>query len=108
MADGVQNIEYATFIVKDDFKQRVMPRHHRGAYAFIIAEQQRRARLRRFRGAHVRQHALVIQHALHQHLDLAAAGFAPVNTGRNNAGVVKYQQIAGIQLIKHIGEHAVA
>ena len=55
----------------------------------------------------MRQNTFVIQHTLDQHFDLAAAGFTAKQTRRNNAGVVKDQQIARVELIEQIGESTV-
>lgn len=46
----------------------------------------------------MRQNTFVIQHTLDQHFNLAAAGFTAKQTRRNNAGVVKDQQIARLSL----------
>ena len=52
------------------------------------------------------QYALIIQHPLHQHFNLAAAGLTAEQTRRDHPGVVKHQQIAGIELIEDVGEGA--
>ena len=52
------------------------------------------------------QNALIIQHPLHQHFNLAAAGLATEQTRRDHPGVVKHQQIAWIKLIENVGEGA--
>ena len=100
MADAVEDIQYRTFIVKFDFKQRVVTCHHRGVDAFIIAQQQLGARLRRFRCANVRQNTFVIQHALDQHFNLAAAGFSAEQARRDHPGIVKDQQIARVKFVE--------
>ena len=53
------------------------------------------------------QHALVVEHPLHQHFDFAAAGFTAIDARRDHAGVVEHQQIAWIELIQHVGEYTV-
>ena len=55
----------------------------------------------------MRQNPFVIQHTLDQYFNLAAAGFTPKQTRRNNAGVIKNQQIARVELIEQIGESTV-
>ena len=52
------------------------------------------------------QNALIIQHPLHQHFNLAATGLTTEQTRRDHPGVVKHQQIAGIELIEDVGEGA--
>ena len=53
MADSVENVQHAARVVELNFKQRVVARNHGRFNAFIVAEQQRRARFRRFRRANV-------------------------------------------------------
>ena len=106
MADIVQNIQHRPRIVELNFKQRIVTRRHGRFDAFVFAQQQLCARLRRFRGADVGQHALIIQHALDQHFNLSAAGFTAKHARRNNAGIVKHQQIARVELFQQIGESA--
>jgi hypothetical protein len=45
---------------------------------------------------------------LHQHLQLAAAGLLAKHAGRNDTGIVEHQQIAGVELVKHIDKMTVA
>ena len=53
------------------------------------------------------QNTFIIQHSLDQHFNLAAAGFTAKQTRRDHPGVVKDQQIAGVELIEQIGESTV-
>ncbi len=55
----------------------------------------------------MRQHALLVQHALHQHFDFAAARLPAVNARRDHPRIVEHQQIAGIQLLQHVGKDPV-
>ena len=55
----------------------------------------------------MRQNTFVIQHTLDQHFNFTAAGFTTKQTRRNDAGVVKDQQIARVELIEQIGESTV-
>lgn len=55
----------------------------------------------------MRQNTFVIQHTLDQHFNLAAAGFTTKQTRRNDAGVVKDQQVSRVELIEQIGESTV-
>ncbi|CCK05791.1 hypothetical protein BN128_4097 [Cronobacter sakazakii 696] len=107
MADTVQNIQHRARVVKLHFEQRVVARGHRGVYAFIIAQQKFRARLWRFRRADMGQHAMVVEHTLYQYFNFAAARLAAKEARRDHAGIVKHQQIAGVELIEQIGESAV-
>ena len=107
MAGRVENGEDIAFVVEAQLEQRLVARHHGGGDALVIPQQQLGARLRRFRRAHVRQHAMVVQHALHQHFNLAAADLAAEHARRDHAGIVEHQQVAGFQLIQQIGEYAV-
>ena len=50
---------------------------------------------------------MVVQHALHQHFNLAAADLAAEHARRDHAGIVEHQQVAGFQLIQQIGEYTV-
>lgn len=54
----------------------------------------------------MRQHTFVIQHALNQHLNFAAAGFTAIDARRDHPGIIEHQQIARIELIQHISKHA--
>ncbi|EPF19088.1 hypothetical protein HMPREF0201_00816 [Cedecea davisae DSM 4568] len=54
----------------------------------------------------MREDTFIIQHALNQHFNLAAAGFTAKQAGRNNPGVIEHQQVAGVELIEQIGESA--
>ena len=107
MADGVEDIQHAAFVVKLNFKQRVMAGNHRRFNTFVVAQQQLGTRFRRFRGTNMRQNTFVIQHTLDQHFNLAAAGFTTKQTRRNDAGVVKDQQVSRVELIEQIGESTV-
>ncbi len=63
--------------------------------------------LGRLRRAHLRQHRAVVEHALDQHLDLAA-GFLDAEEARlEHAGVVHHEQVARLQLVDDVGELAV-
>jgi len=46
------------------------------------------------------QHAVVVEHTLHQHFNLAAARLTAKQARRDHAGVIKDQQIAGVELIE--------
>ena len=107
MADRVEDLQNRARVVELNFKQRAMTRGHGGVNAFVIAQQQFRARFRRFGSANMRQNAFVIQHPLNQHFNLAAAGFTAKQTRRDHPGVVKDQQIARVELIEQIGESTV-
>ena len=100
MADSVENIQYAARVVERHFKQRVVACHHGRFNAFIVAKQQLGAGFRRFRGANMCQNTFIIQHALDQHLNLAAAGFTAKQAGRDHAGIIKNQQIARVELVE--------
>ena len=100
MADSVENVQHAARVVELNFKQRVVARNHGRFNAFIVAEQQRRARFRRFRRANMCQNTFIIEHALDQHLNLAAAGFTAKQAGRDHAGIIKNQQIARVELVE--------
>ena len=106
MANPVKDLQHRALVVKFHFKQRAVTRQHGGLNALVVAQQQLGARLRRFRGANMGEDALIIQHPLHQHFDLAAAGLTTEQTRRDHPGVVKHQQIAGIELIEDVGEGA--
>ncbi|MNV43816.1 hypothetical protein D3C71_1355460 [compost metagenome] len=107
MADGIEDSEHIALIVETQFEQRIVTRHHGGGDAFIVAQQQVGARLRGLRRANMRQHTMVIQHALDQNFNLAAADLAAKHAGRDHPGIVEHQQIAGFQIIQQIGEYAV-
>ena len=107
MADGVQDIEHRAFVVEFHFEQRVVARGHGRLNALIIAQQQLSARLRCLRRANMCQNTLIIEHTFDQHFNLAAAGLAAKQARRDNAGIVKDQQIAGVELVEQIGESTV-
>ena len=100
MADSVENIQHAARVIELNFKQRVVTCNHGPFNTFIVAEQQFCARFRRFRSANMCQNTLIIEHPLNQHFNLAAAGFTAKQTGRDHAGIIKYQQIARVELIE--------
>ena len=85
----------------------IVARNHRCFDAFIVAQQQLGARLRRFRSANMCQNTFIIQHTLDQHFNLAAASLAAEQARRDYAGIVKDQQIARVELVEQIGESTV-
>ncbi len=72
-----------------------------------IGQAQRTARDRRLAGADLRQHRVLVQQALDQHFDLAAAGLVAEEARLDHAGVVEDQQVAGAQVVDQVGELAV-
>ena len=65
------------------------------------------ARLGRLRGAHLRQHRALAEHALDQHFDIAA-GFLDAEKARlQHARVVHHQQVARSKQIDDVAELAV-
>ncbi len=85
-------------------EQGVVARDHLGLATAI--DENLRARLGRLARTNVRQHAILIEHTLHQHLQLAAGGLLAEQARRDHAGVVEHHEIAGAQLLQHIGELA--
>ncbi|EHM48583.1 hypothetical protein HMPREF0880_02280 [Yokenella regensburgei ATCC 43003] len=107
MADGIQDVQHRTLVIKLDFKQRVVTGNHCCVDAFVIPEQQFSARLRRFRCANMCQNTFIIEHTLDQDFNLAAAGFTAKQARRDHAGIIKDQQIARVELVEQIGESTV-
>ena len=46
--------------------------------------------------------AVLVQNALHQHLQLAAAGLLAKHAGRNDPGIIKNQGIPWFKIIRHV------
>jgi len=67
-------------------------------------DQDLRPRLRRFAGAHMGQHAMTVEHPLHQNLQLAAGRLLAKQPRRNHPGIVEHHQIARAQMLKQISE----
>jgi hypothetical protein len=65
------------------------------------------ARLGRLGRAHLGQHGAVVEHALDQHLDLAAGFLLAEEARLQHAGIVHHQQVAGLELVDDVGEMAV-
>lgn len=107
MADGVENIQHRTRVIKLNFKQSAVTRGHGRVDTFVVAQQQFRARFWRFRSANMRQDAFIIEHTFDQHFYLAAAGFTAKEPRRDHAGIIEDQQIAVVELIEQIGESTV-
>ncbi|MNV79218.1 hypothetical protein D3C71_1727600 [compost metagenome] len=61
----------------------------------IVGQVQLTALGGRLRGAHLRQHRVAIDHALHQHLHPAAARLLAEEARLDHAGVVEDQQVIG-------------
>ncbi|MDT4832384.1 hypothetical protein FQZ97_659400 [compost metagenome] len=73
----------------------------------VFGQVQRAALGGRFRGAHLGQHGMRVQHALHQHLDLAAARLVAEEACLDHARVVEDQQVFRAQVIDDVAEGAV-
>lgn len=105
MAYGFQNLQHGARVEKVDLEQGIVASTHLGIDLFAIGaaiQDEAGARLGRLGGPHVSQHALLVQNALHQHLQLAATGLLAKHARRNDTGVVEYQQIAGVELVQHV------
>ncbi len=100
MADTLQQRQ--NLFGKAQLEQRVMPRNHLGLATAI--DQNRRARLGRLAGTHMRQHTMAVQHALDQNLQLAAGRLLPEQPRGNHTGIVEHHQIARAQMLKQISE----
>lgn len=100
MPDTIQQRQH--FFGKAQLEQRVMPRHHLGLAAAI--DQDRRTRLGRLAGTHMRQHTMAVQHALDQNLQLAAGSLLPEQTCGDDTGIVEHHQVAQAQMLEQIGE----
>ena len=72
-----------------------------------VGHPDRAAGRRRLRRPHLRMHGAVVEHALDQHLDLAAGLFDAKKARLQHPRVVKHQQVATRQLRHNIGKTAV-
>ncbi|MCY1231077.1 hypothetical protein D9M72_435130 [compost metagenome] len=73
----------------------------------VVGQMQRAALGRGLGGAHLGQHGVGIDHALDQHLDLAAAGLVAKEARLDHAGVVEDQQVVGTQVVDDVAEGTV-
>ena len=98
--------EHVVAIEKLQFEKFARAAEHFDGHA--MREQQAAARARGFARAHLREHAACIEHALDQHLDLAAALLAAGEPRLDHARVVHHQHVAGGDKRGKFAEHAVA
>ena len=111
MADGIQNGQHRARVQEVDLEQSVVTGTHLGLDGHAVGtaiQKEAGTWLGGLGRADVRQHAVLVQNALHQHLQLAAAGLLAKHAGRNDTGIVEHQQIAGVELVKHIDKMTVA
>ena len=85
-------------------EQCLMARQHQRFTATV--DMNFRTGLRRFARTKMRQHATRIEHALDQHLDLAAGILLAEQARRNDAGIVEHHEIARPQVIEQLGKAA--
>ncbi|MOA02630.1 hypothetical protein D3C78_1220920 [compost metagenome] len=83
-------------------EQRIVTRQHLGLATAI--DQDLRPRLGRLAGTHMGQHAMTVEHPLHQDFQLAAGSLLAKQPRRNHPGIVEHHQIAGAQMLQQISE----
>ena len=111
VAYGLQDLKHGARVQEVDLEQGVVAGAHFGLHLIAIGatlQNEAGTGLGRLGGAHVGQHAVLVQDALHQHLQLAAAGLLAKHACRNDPGVVEHQQVARVELVQHIHKLTVA
>ncbi|MNX42592.1 hypothetical protein D3C86_730170 [compost metagenome] len=106
MAYGLQDLKHGARVQEVDLEQGVVAGTHLGLDPTIKNETG--TGLGGLGGADMGQHAVLVQDALHQHLQLAAAGLLAKHARRNDPGVVEHQQVARVELVQHIHKLTVA
>ena len=102
VADAVEQWQH--LFGEAQLEQRVVARDHLGFAAAV--DQQLGAWLGRLARAHVGEHAMAVEHALDEDLQLAAGGLLAEQSGRDHPGVVEHHQIARAQVLEQVGELA--
>ena len=104
MTDTLQQRQHR--LGKTQLEQRIVARDHLGLCATV--DKNLRPRLGRLARTHMRQHPILIEHTLDQHLQLAAGRLLAEQTRRDYPRVVEHHQITRAQLLQYIGELAMA
>ena len=111
VAYGFQDLKHGAGVQEVDLEQGIVAGAHLCLHLLPIGaaiEDKAGAGLGRLGRADMGQHAVLVQDALHQHLQLAAAGLLAKHARRNDPGVVEHQQVARVELVQHIHKLTVA